>query len=297
MNRRDFTRSALVGSLASLTLPSWLMAADSLGKRYLPTIGLQVWTVRNELAQDLPGTLRAIKDAGYAQIELLRTLNARDFVPHAHQFGLGITSAFIDWEAIVQPGPASDAALDAHLKLARELGLKYLVFGYIGKGFRETIAQMKAHAAAANTFGRQCRDAGIQLCYHHHSFEFAPLDDGQTTGWEILVHDFDPQLVKFEIDVFWTAIGGLDPVKALTDLRGRVAQVHLKDLRTGTARNWDETTVPVEAYKELGGGCLDLRKIIETCIATGVDQCHVEQDQSPDIFGNITTSVKYLRQA
>src|SRR4051812_23878087 len=70
MNRRDFTRSAFVGSLASLTLPSWLMAADSPGNHYLPTIGLQVWTVRTELEKDIPGTLRAVKQAGYSQIEL-----------------------------------------------------------------------------------------------------------------------------------------------------------------------------------------------------------------------------------
>ncbi len=273
------------------------MAAAPLGKDYLPRLGLQVWTVRNELEKDLPGTLRAIKQAGYAQIELMRTLNAHDFAPHARELGLGITSAFIDWEPLAKPDADSGRVLNEHLKIARTLGLKYLVFGYIGKGLRETIAQMKAHAAATNAFGRQCRDAGIQLCYHHHSFEFAPLEDGKTTGWEIFVHEFEPALVKFELDVFWTAIGGLDPVKALTDLRGRVAQVHLKDLQTGTARNWDETIVPVTAFKELGGGCLNLKKIIETCAATGVDQCHVEQDQSPDVFGNIATSVNFLRQS
>ncbi len=273
------------------------MAAHSPAKRYLPAIGLQVWTVRNELEQDLPGTLRAIKAAGYAQIELAQTLNAREFLPHTRALGLGLTSAFIDWEALAKPGATSAAALDAHLRLARELGLKYLVFGYIGKGARETIAHMKAHAANANAFGRRCRDAGIQLCYHHHSFEFAPLEDGRTTGWEILVHDFDPQLVKFELDVFWAAIGGLDPVKALTDLRGRVAQVHLKDLLAGTPRNWDEGTVPAGAYRELGGGGLDLPRILQACVDTGVDQCHVEQDQSPDILRDIAASVDYLRRA
>lgn len=271
------------------------MAAEPIGKRYLGTIGLQVWTVRNQLEQDIPGTLRAIKSAGYAQIELMRTLNARDFVPHARDLGLGITSAFIDWDALVKPTATSAAALTETVKLGREIGLKYLVFGYIDKGRRESIAQMKRHAAAANAYGRQCRDAGIQLCYHHHSFEFAPLEDGRTTGWEILVHELDRDLVKFELDVFWLALGGLDPVKSLQDLRGRVAQVHLKDLATGTPRNWDEGAVPPETFKELGQGGLDMKKIIETCAATGVEQCHVEQDQSPDPLASIATSLQYLR--
>ena len=296
MNRREFTRSALTASLVSLSLPSWLMAADPTSNRYLGNLGLQLWTVRNQLEKDVPGTLRAVKAAGYAQIELMRTLNAHDFLPHAKELGLGISSAFIDWDSLAKPGPASPAALAETVKLGREIGLKYLVFGYIGKGSRETIAQMKGHAAAANAFGRQCRDAGIQLCYHHHSFEFGPLEDGRTTGWEIFVHEFDRDLVKFEIDVFWAAIGGLDPVQALHDLRGRVAQVHLKDLLAGTARNWDEGTVAPEAFKELGRGSLDMKRIIETCAATGVDQCHVEQDQSPDPLASIATSVNYLRQ-
>ncbi len=274
------------------------MAAEPLGKRYLPTLGLQVWTVRNELEKDLPGTLRAIKAAGYAQIELMRTLNARDFVPHARELGLGITSAFIDWEALAKPGPDSPAALAAHLKLARELGLKYLVFGYIGKGLRETVAQMRGHAAAANAFGRQCRDAGIQLCYHHHAFEFEPLADApNTTGWDILVQDFDPQLVQLELDVFWLAIAGHNPVDALRALRGRVAQVHLKDLAAGTARQFDEGTVPPDAFRELGRGQLAWPAILAACAETGVAQCHVEQDQSPDPLASLAASAQFLRQA
>jgi sugar phosphate isomerase/epimerase len=272
------------------------MVADSPGKRYLPAIGLQVWTVRNELERDLPGTLRAIKRAGYAQIELMRTNDARAYVPHARELGLGITSAFIDWVPMVQTDAASAGQLTHAVQLAVDIGLKFLVFGYIGKGHRETVAQMQAHAATANSFGRQCRDAGIQLCYHHHSFEFAPLDDGRTTGWEIFVNEFNPQLVQFELDVFWAAISGLDPVQMLRDLRGRVAQVHLKDLKAGTPVHWDEAALPPDAFQELGRGCLDLRSILGACAETGVVQCHVEQDQSPDPLASSAASLDFLRQ-
>jgi len=273
-----------------------MLLSSAAARQYVSTLGLQVWTVRHELEKDLPGTLRAIRAAGYKQIELLRTLNARDFVPHARELGLGITSAFIDWEALAKPDSNSTATLAAHLAVARELKLKYLVFGYLGKGMRETVAQMKTHAAAANAFGRQCRDSGVQLCYHHHSFEFAPLADGRTTGWEILVETLDPALVQFELDIFWVAIAGLDPIKALHDLRGRIAQVHLKDLKAGIARNFDEGAVPPEAFQELGRGCLDLPRILEVCAETGVDQCHVEQDQSPAPLGSMAVSASFLQQ-
>jgi sugar phosphate isomerase/epimerase len=262
--------------------------------RYLPTLGLQVWTVRDQLARDLPGTLRAIKAAGYDQIELMRTLDARDFVPHARELGLSISSAFVDWEAIAKSGAGAEAA---HVAMARELGLRHLVFGYLGKGMRETAAQMQAHAAMLNRFGRRCRDAGISLCYHHHAFEFAPLADGRTTGWEILLAETDPALVQLELDVFWCAIAGRDPVGMLRDLRGRVPQVHLKDLRAGTPVIYDEGAVPPDAFREVGSGSLDFRAILAACAETGVAQCHVEQDQSPDPLASLRASIDWLRQA
>lgn len=272
------------------------MSATSPAQPYLNSIGLQVWTVRNQLEQDLPGTLRSIKEAGYAQIELMRTLNARDFVAPARDLNLGITSAFIDWNALVGSPTPDEPRLAAHLDMATEIGLRHLVLGYIAKGARETAGQMRRHAAAANAFGRQCRDAGIQLCYHHHSFEFAPLEDAPATGWEILVREFDPELVKFEIDVFWAEIGGVDPIGLLRGLRGRVAQVHLKDLKSGTALNWDEGAVPPEAFKELGQGQLELGTILSVCAEIEVEQCHVEQDQSPDPIASIALSLDWLRR-
>ena len=295
MNRRQFTKTALTTTLAAMTLPRSLHAAGPAGRRYLANIGIQLWTVRNQLATDIPGTLRAVKDAGYVQVELMSTASAADIMPHAKPLGLKVTSSMIDWNSLVNPAVPNTPTLDATLEIARSLGLKYLVFGYIGKGSRETIKQLSTIAAAANAFGQKCRGAGIQLCYHHHSFEFAPLDDGKTTGWDIFVREFDPALVKFEIDVFWAAIGGLDPVKTLRDLKGRVAQVHLKDLAKGTATEWDEGKVPHPAFKELGQGGLEMRRIIEVCDETGVDQCHVEQDQSPDALASIVTSMQFLR--
>lgn len=273
------------------------MAALSPSQPYLPTLGVQVWSVRRQLETDLPGTLRAIKAAGYAQIELMRTLNAPEFAPHARELGLGISSAFIDWSSLAQPTPESPADLERTLAIARELALKYLVFGYVNKGNRETVAHMKQHAAAANSFGRRCRDAGVQLCYHHHSFEFAPLEDGRTTGWEVLLGELDPALVQLEFDVFWAAIAGLDPVRMLRELRGRVAQVHLKDLAPGTPVSFDEAAVPPDAFRELGAGCIDLRGVLAACAETGVHQCHVEQDESPDPLRSIATSRAWLRAA
>lgn len=266
-------------------------------QRYLTTLGLQVYSVRNELERDAPGTLRAIRAAGYAQVELMRLDDARSLTSLARDLGLGVRSAFVDWTLLAQPDASTPARLDQAIATARDLSLRHLVFGYVGQGLRETVAQMKAHAAAANAFGRRCRDAGLKLCYHHHSFEFAPLTDGATTGWDVLLHELDPQLVPFELDVFWCAIAGRDPLAMLRELRGRVAQVHLKDLAPGTPVIFDEGAVPPTAFRELGAGSLDFRAILAACAETGVTQCHVEQDQSPDPLASMAASAAWLRAA
>lgn len=296
MNRRHFAKALMAGPLASISLPRWLNAMEIMNNPYLDNIGIQLWTVRNQMEEDVPGTLQAIKDAGYAQVELMRTIGSDDIVANARKIGLKVSSAFVDWRSIADPSAEDVPSTDDILANAKAFGLKYLVFGYIGKGFRETVAQMAANANAANAFGEKCREAGIQLCYHHHSFEFAPLEDTQKTGWDVLVERFEPNLVKFELDVFWAAIGGLDPVKELKRLKGRVAQVHLKDLMAGTGVIWDEGEVPHEVFKELGNGSLDMPRIIQTAGDTGVEQCHVEQDQSPDPLASIVISARYLRR-
>ena len=111
---------------------------------------------------------------------------------------------------------------------------------------------------------------------------------------DILIEELDTQLCPFELDVFWCAIAGWGPIETLTKLKGRVSQVHLKDLKVDTPKIYDEGQVPEEAFVELGDGTIDLAKVIETSKAIGVEQCHVEQDQSPDPIASVAKSLKHF---
>ncbi|MEM7312334.1 MAG: TIM barrel protein [Planctomycetota bacterium] len=292
MKRRTFIQTSGAAALSlSLTKPLW---AVQVHKHYMDSIGLQVWTVRNQLEKDAPGTIKAIADAGYKQIELGGDKNA-EYIKLAKDNGMKATSAFIDWTILGKRKESDLAKFDKVVEQASANGLKHLVFGYIGKGFRETADDYKHHAENANKAGEKCKAAGIQLCYHNHSFEFGPLKDSNgKAGFDILVDQFDPKLCKFEVDVFWVAIGGRDPIKTMRSLKGRVSQVHLKDLLKGAKTQYDEGKVPHEAFEELGDGTIDMLTVLKVAKEIGVEQCHVEQDQSPDPIKSIGQSMKHL---
>lgn len=294
MNRRQFAKLA-TATLASMTLPNFLKAGSDAAKHYLPKIGLQLYTVRNQMESDIPGTLKAIKEAGYAQVELGDVRASADTYKAAQDAGLNATSAFVDWNDASHPEKSTAATHQAIVNAARELGMKYVVFGYIGKGYRETEEAMLINARKANDLGQRCRDAGLKLSYHNHSFEYALLKDSSKTGWDLLIEATNPDYLQFELDVFWAALGGYDPLAEMDRLSGRIDQLHLKDLKEGVPTIYDEAEVPHDAFKELGNGKLDMAKIMAKGIEIGVDQCHVEQDQSPSPLESIVTSANHLR--
>ena len=263
--------------------------------KFLKNIGIQLWTVRNQLEADPGATLRTIADVGYQQVELMDTSQLKTLQPICKKLGLGITSSFFNWQSICTPKEKGVPSVDAIIESAHQAGLKHLVFGYIAKGHRETAVQMKAHAVAANAMGVKCKAKGIQLCYHNHSFEFAKLKDSKQNGFEILIEQLDKELVKFEVDVFWVKIGGWDAMKTLEKLAGRVSQIHLKDLKKGTGVITDEGQVPADVFKELGQGSIDMAKVLGLAEEIGASNCHVEQDQSPAPLKSIRMSMEHLK--
>lgn len=299
VSRRTFLNAAAAASVAGVTLRSANSFAWAFPDQdpYLAKIGIQLYTLRNEMEKDPKGTISAVADAGYKQIELMDVMDATKLMPIAKDKGLYATSAFIQWNILGEAKPAAGTnTMEICIEQANKHKIKYLVFGYIGKGNRETADQLKATAERCNKAGELCKKAGIQLCYHHHSFEFQPLEGGKT-GMDVFIENFDKELVKFEIDVFWAAIGGWDPVQTLEKLGSRVAQVHLKDLLPNTPNIFDEGKVPKEAFKEVGAGGIDMKAVLAMSKKIGVDQCHVEQDQSPNPVKSIQLSMSNLKKA
>ncbi len=310
LKRRSLLKAAAVSALAS-TLAGPLKAladdkatgqAESGGPTepkalpYVDRIGLQLYTLRNQMAEDPETTLRAVAQAGYQQVELMRIdEDAIRLAAMARDNGLAVHSAFMNWKAITSPGSPGGPGVEETIELAERIGLRHIVFGYIAKDARDTLDKIRKIASNANEAGEKTRDAGMRLCYHNHSFEFKKLD-GKRAAFDEFIKRFDPQKVEFELDVFWAKLGGRDPIHLMRHLAARISQVHLKNLKADVPVIYDEGQVPHDAFQEVGDGVIDMPAIMRLAKRIGVDQCHVEQDQSPAPLESIVQSIDFLKK-
>ncbi len=292
MNRRTFIRTTAATSLVfSTSQTSFALEAEN---AYRKNLGIQLYTLRNELAKDPAGTLKKVAALGYKQVELYGFPNADPLVSGAKEAGLEINSAHFEWDAVVNPKDAEMSDFARIVEKANKLGLSHLVIPYLKEPNRTTLDDYRKVAENANIAAVMAKKAGIRLSYHNHNFEFEPKEGGKS-GYDVFMAEFSPDM-QFEIDVFWVKAAGLDPVALIGKLHGRVTQLHLKDLKEGVTVPSFGTSLPVDAFQPLGAGTIPMEPIIVAAKAAGVEHCHVEQDQSPAPLTDIGTSMAYLRK-
>jgi sugar phosphate isomerase/epimerase len=290
MNRRHFLRSSAFFSTALST--GWLRALEA-GDEYRQNIGLQLYTLRNEIAKDVKGTLKAVVDAGYKQGEMYGFPNCDPMIDAAKDAGLELHSSHFEWNTVTNPKDDGFSDFMKIVEKAKATGLSHLVIPYLQDNERKTLDDYKKVAAHANKAAIKAREAGIQLAYHNHAFEFEPKEGGKT-GFDIFMEEFAPEM-QFEIDIFWVKVGGVEPIDLIKKLSGRISQLHLKDLKDGLTLP-AFGGVPPDAFQELGDGIIPMAPILELGKTAGVKICHVEQDQSPDPLASIRQSMEYLRK-
>lgn len=272
ISRRTFVVS--VSAVLGISFFDRFAGATPLG---LP-LGLQLYSVRQQMAQDLDGTLAAVKAAGYVEVEAaaLPKKSAAEIRSALDKAGLRCVSAhhpFVDLHARFEEIVAFD----------KELGVKFLICS--SPGFRNAPAPgTGSHAMSLddwhynaeqfNAMGEKTAPAGIQFGYHNHVHEFASTE-GKTPYLEML-HLTNPKTVTFELDCGWAVVAGASPVDLLRDYPHRVSMLHVKDFkRPATA-----STEP-EAFKvtELGLGSIDYRPIFAQASKTQhIQHAFVEQE-------------------
>ncbi len=240
--------------------------------------GLQLYTVRDALGADLEGTLRSVAAIGYREVEMagLPGVTAEAMQASLKRHGLHAPSMHAGYDRLQR-------GLDAVVEEARILGVNYLVCPSVDAEERKTTEDWKRVCQTLNTVGQAVRSRGLVLAYHNHDFEFVPFGDGKTP-FQLLMTETDPRDVKLELDVYWVAKAGQDPIQYLKDGRDRILLVHLKDLAS------DGSTV------EVGAGVLDFERIIRAALLADVRHLFVEQDTSADPLARIGVSLRFLEQ-
>jgi len=242
-------------------------------------ISLQLYTVREETARNMPGTLRRISEIGYPAVEFagFGGLSAEDLRTVLDDLSLRASGAHIpfdSWET-----DPEGVITDMHT-----LDCAHAILPMVLPKQRRDETAVASLAGSLNRWGELCRQEGVTFSYHNHDFEFAP--PGGTTMWDVLVRETDPELVYFELDLYWVRSGGADPETLLRDLADRIPLVHLKDMASDDQRS----DLPV------GEGTMPWNGLLEAAGAAGVEWYVAEQDNPRDALEDVRTSLQHLQE-
>lgn len=271
-SRRDVLR-ALTSAAAAAAIPAWPVSG---GVDRLKKLGVQLYTVRDALKADFDGTLQKVAAIGYKEVEFAGYMGRTpaEVKRSLKQAGLSAPAEHIDLEVLEKDwGTTVDAA--------HTVGHKYLIVAWIDAARRGSIADYKRIAGIFNGLGRKANAAGLRFGYHNHAYEMAPLQ-GQVP-YDVLLQLTDPDLVCFEMDIYWTTDGGKNPLTYFAKYPGRFPLVHVKD-RTATGQMVD-----------VGQGTIDWSAIFAHRNQAGIKHEFVEHDEPGDPFTSIAASYDYLR--
>jgi sugar phosphate isomerase/epimerase len=241
-------------------------------------ISLQLYTVREETARDMPGTLRRISDIGYPAVEFAGygNLTPQDLKTILDDLNLRTSGVHVPLDSL-ETNPAKVIADMQALDCA------HAVLPSAPPERRTDEASVARLADDLNHWGELFRREGVTLSYHNHDFEFAPL--GGSTMWDVLVRDTDPELVGLELDLYWIKYAGTDPETVLRDVGDRVSLVHLKDMAS------DDTLSDLP----VGVGTLPWNDLLQVADEAGVEWFIAEQDNPRDALEDVKTSLQHLR--
>lgn len=279
------TNTYIMGKFNTLWL--FLIAIVFLGptRGNAQEVGLQLYSLRNQFKEDIPSTLKTIKDWGITILEGGDTygMPEEEFKGLLAENNLKMVSIGADFETLAN-NPFKV------IEQAKSYGATYVMCPWIPHNdniFR--IEETKIAVAIFNRAGKLLRENGIQLVYHAHGFEFRPYKDG--TLFDYMVEN--ATYFDFEMDVYWVQFGGEDPVKLLRKYPNKFILLHLKDLQKGTPKN-DTGHADVETNVVLGTGEVDIAGVVAEAKKIGIKYMFIE-DECSRVVSQVPKSLAFLR--
>ena len=291
-SRRVFLRQA------SLATTGLLFSKAAWFKDY-PLIGLQLYTVRNDIGKDVKGTIAKVAAAGYTSVEVFGYNNGKffgltpeEFLAVIRQNNLKTPSGHYGMSNFLVKGDEDD--LKRTIADAAKMTHDFVVVPFLTANMRTSLDDYKSLAAKLNKAGEAAKSAGMQLAYHNHNFEFKDWGGGQT-GFDVFVKETDPKLVKFELDMYWATRAGKDPIQLIKANPGRISMWHIKDMASKQAPTFD--VMGDQYFTEVGTGIINYKEIFKYKKESGMKYFFVEQDQvKMPVYDSIAKSLQYIKQ-
>ena len=294
LDRRSFV-SLLGGTLVAQRLgrAGAIDAEHLLGaRRHLSKVGLQLYTVRDEMKKDVAGTLAKVAKTGYKELEFAGYFGHSPAELKQMIGDLGMTAPSTHVSLGATPADFERAVADA-----KSLGATYVTVAWIDEKERQSLDDFKRFAQRFNQAGETAKQAGLHFAYHNHDFELKQMSGQRPL--DVLLADTDPNLVSFEMDIYWVVKGGGDPMAFLRAHPTRFKMVHAKDA----------TAAPERKMVSVGDGSIDFKTILGFAVTPStsgamqagstakhgsVEHVFVEHDNPGDPWVSIATSYKTL---
>lgn len=291
ITRRDFIFQST--SLLSTALLSANGFANTSPTKY--KMGLQLFTIRGPLAKDVTGTIQKIASIGYEDCETYGFdptqgkyygLKAAAFKQLLADNNMITTSGHYDFTKYFdKPTDAMMQYVDHCIEGAQALGQKYITWPWLDPAFR-SLENFQLLASKLNAIGERVTKAGLGFAYHNHDFEFT--DYNGETGYDIIMNETDPSLVKLQMDLYWVMHSSKRTPAQLFNLQpGRFVMWHIKDM--------DKVS---RDYSEIGNGSIDFKVILPEASRAGLQYYYIEQggNFAKDPIQSVTDSAAYFKK-
>lgn len=262
INRRRFLKlSATAASIATLPLSLSLVARE---QQTQAVTGLQLYTLRDWMAVSVPATLKMAAAVGYKELEFAGYFNHKPA-----QIKQMLKDEGLQAPSVHTPLTAFEDSVEKVIESALEVGHRYVVLPYLTEAQRGShIDVYKKLADNLNVWGEACNRAGLTLAYHNHAFEF--IKTNNQLPYDVLLNRTEPELLSMEMDLFWMAKAGQDPLVYFAQHPGRFKLWHVKDMDKAGE------------FADVGTGVINFAPIFAQAQKAGVEHYFIERDQTED---------------
>lgn len=223
------------------------------------SIGLQLYSIKEETAKDFVGTLRRVAEIGYQGVEFAGYggLSSSELKKLLQELKLKPCGSHVPLVELTEN-------LDKVIEYNLEIGNPYIICPFAEYGSKEDFLNM---SALLTRIAEKCSKHGLMVGYHNHAHEMQQFHG--EFGLDLIYKNTDPAKVKAEIDTYWIQYAGVNPLEYVKKHADRCEMLHIKDM---------EIVEGVKRSTEIGNGFMDIKALVETAEAINVKWLIVEQE-------------------